>query len=213
MGKRSREEQLKNLSLSQKKGKGLTYVFVGLIVAGLIGAVGGLIFLARNNGATSAKELGEVVQPLPSPNDKLHISRGDEHALYNSNPPTNGPHFNGISKDAGIGPIPCQTYTEEVEDESAIHNLEHGVVWVTYKDANDKALAEQLKNITEDYTKVILSPRSKNDSKIAVVSWLRVLKLDSFDEQKIRDFIKLYRSSEAAGEERFASCGTVHPNK
>ena len=169
-------------------------------------AVGGLVFLSRNKGTTTTTELGEVVAPLAVPNDRQHIEKGQEHVAYTSNPPTSGPHYAGVSSEEGFGPVQCKVYSEEVEDESVIHNLEHGVVWVTYKDKNDKELAAKLKEISEDYTKVTMSPRSANDSKIAVVSWGRLLKLDTFEEQKIRDFIKLYRSSEAAPE-RFASCG------
>ncbi len=210
MGKKSREEQLKNLSLSQnRKGKLLKYLLFAAIAIGLIAAVSGLILLSRNKGATSATELGEAVTPPADPNSRLHIRKGEAHVPYTSNPPSSGPHYAGVTSAEGIGPIECKTYTTEVEDESVIHNLEHGVVWISYKDINDKELAEQLKSIAEDYTKVVLSPRSKDDSNIALASWGRVLKLDSLDEQKIRDFIKLYRSSEAAPE-RFASCGTVH---
>lgn len=210
MGKRSREEQIKNLSLSQnKKSRNFNY-FIGVCFAVvLLAAIGGLVLLSRNKGATSSTELGDMVAPPAAPNDRLHIRKGEEHVDYTTNPPSSGPHYAGVNSVDGVGPIECKTYTQEVEDESVIHNLEHGVVWVSYQDINDKVLAESLKSITEDYTKVVLSPRSKNDSKIAVVSWGRVLKLEALDEQKIRDFIKLYRSS-AAAPERFASCGTTH---
>lgn len=201
---------MKNLSLSEnKKGKMTSYLVVGLIVVVLVIAIGGLVVLSKNKGATSATELGEVITPPAAPNDRLHIKKGEEHVPYTSNPPTSGPHYNGITSSEGIGPIECKAYTEEVEDEGVIHNLEHGVVWVSYQDKNDSDLANKLKAITEDYTKVVLSPRAADDSKIALVSWGRLLKLDSFDETKIRDFIKLYRSS-AAAPERFASCGTMH---
>ena len=210
MGKRSREEQLKNLSLSQnKKGKLANYLILAAVAAVLIAAVAGLVLLSKNNGATTAAELGEVVAPPAGSNDRLHIKKGEEHVAYTSNPPSSGPHYAGVASVEGFGPVQCKTYTDEIEDEGVIHNLEHGVVWVSYLEKNDKGLAEKLKAITEDYTKVVLSPRSKNDARIALVSWGRVLKLDSFEEQKIRDFIKLYRSSEAAPE-RFASCGTTN---
>ena len=209
MGKRSREEQLKNLSLQKSNTNWTKYLIIIVIMFALAAAIGGLIFLSSKNNKTANSELGEVITAPAPPNTSRHVRQGEEHVSYTSNPPTSGPHFAGLTSADGIGPIQCKTYKEEVIDEGVIHNLEHGVVWVTYKDKNDKDLAEKLKNITEKYPKVVLSPRAANDSKIALASWTRLLKLEEFDETKIADFIKLYRSSEAAPE-KFASCGTTH---
>lgn len=212
LSKKEKKEYVKDLRESQtSKGKRLRLLFIGILLVGVVLAGFGLYTLATTKDTSLPKELGVAVTPLAAPNDHLHVKKNEPHVAYNSNPPTNGPHYNGTNKDEGIGPIPCQTYTQEVEDESAVHNLEHGAVWVTYKDINDTALADKLKKITENYSKVLLSPRSKDDSKIAVVSWNRLLKLDNFDETKITDFIKLYQSSEAAGAERYGECGTVSP--
>lgn len=213
MGKKSREEQLKNLSVSPNRNPfGLGFIVVVVLVIAFVAAIAGLIFLSSNNEKSTVSELGEFIAAPVAPNDRLHIEKGKEHIAYTSNPPTSGPHYNGTVNAVGIGPIECKTYTEEVEDEAVLHNLEHGVVWVSYKDKNDKDLAAKLSAITEDFTKVVLSPRAANDSKIALASWTRLLKLDSFDEQKIRDFIKLYRSSKEAPEP-LASCGTVDQGK
>lgn len=182
------------------------FVVVAVLVIAFIAAIAGLIFLSGSREKTTVTELGEFISPPAAPNDRLHIEKGQEHVSYTSNPPTSGPHYSGTTTQNGIGPVECKTYNQEIEDEAIIHNLEHGVVWVSYKDASDKDLAGKLSAITEDFTKVVLSPRSANDSKIALASWTRLLKLDSFDEQKIRDFIKLYRSSKAAPEP-LASCG------
>ncbi len=211
MTKRQRKEYLRNLKSGSGTSNGMKYLIVAGIVIFVAAAIGGLFFLSKNNGSVTPKELGEKVAAPAAPNDHIHVQKGEPHVPYTSNPPSSGPHYSGVDSKTGIGPVACKTYTHELDDESAVHNLEHGAVWVTYKDINDKTLADQLKKITESYTKVLLSPRSKDDSKIAVVSWERVLKLDKFDEQKITDFIKLYRSSEAAGTERFASCGTIAP--
>ncbi|HSX57934.1 MAG TPA: DUF3105 domain-containing protein [Candidatus Saccharimonadales bacterium] len=208
--KKQRQEYLRNLKTSSGTTNMTKYLIAAGIVIFVAAALWGLFVLSSNSGS-SVKELGEKVAAPAAPNDHAHVKKGDPHVPYTSNPPSSGPHYNGIDPATGIGPVVCQTYTHELDDESAVHNLEHGAVWVTYKDINDKALADQLKKITQRYSKVLLSPRGKDDSKIALVSWERVLKLDKFDEQKITDFIKLYRSSEAAGAERFAQCGTVAP--
>lgn len=49
------------------------------------------------------------------------------------------------------------------------------------------------KIVQENDWKIVLEPRGQNDSLIALAAWGRILKLDSFDEAKVREFIKAYR--------------------
>ncbi len=110
-----------------------------------------------------------------------HIAYGAKHPPYNTNPPTSGWHY-GNSADWGV-------YQKELEDELVVHSLEHGGIWISYKDI-DKSTKEKLEKLAKKYPqRVVLSPRQKNDSKIAVVSWGKIMKLDEFDENKIETFI------------------------
>ena len=85
-----------------------------------------------------------------------------------------------------------------------VHSLEHGAIWITYRDKDNEELVNQLNGVfKENSAKVILSPRSQNDSAIAIVSWTRLLKLEEFDEQKMVDFIQLNRNNSP---EPFAPC-------
>lgn len=198
MTKKDRKEFIRNLRISeQKKGNKTKILVTASIVLFVILAGAGLWFLSGSNvNGPSVTELGEKVAAMNS----NHIPKGQEHEAYNSNPPTSGPHY----AEPGAGPIPCKVYAEEVTDEGVIHNLEHGSIWITYKDKSNTNLANQLKKVTEDSTKLVLSPRSKNDSNIAIASWERLLKLEAFDEQKITDFIKLYKGK---APEPLAPCG------
>src|SRR3989304_6147603 len=56
-------------------------------------------------------------------------------------------------------------------------------------------LKNKLKEIIEkDSWKIVLAPRDKNDSKIALVAWGRVLAMDQPDYDKIAAFIQTYRN-------------------
>ncbi len=110
-----------------------------------------------------------------------HILVGASHIEYNSNPPTSGPHYEGPAK-WGVSQI-------ELPDEQLIHNLEHGGIWISYKDI-DEATKRALEEIAKSGLKIILTPRAKNDAPIALASWGRIQKLQSFDRQVILDFIK-----------------------
>ncbi len=202
LNKKERKDYLKKLSSTQSSKESRVRLIVTiLIVVGVVLALTGIYFLAVSHSKEKLPAVGTKVDPMAAPNTATHIEVGTKHVDYSTNPPTSGPHYN----QAGYGPIECKVYTREVYDESAVHNLEHGSVWVTYKDINDKTLAEQIKNAVSTYSKVLVSPRAKDDSKIAVVAWGWILKLDKFDETKIKNFILEHRNQ---APESMAACGS-----
>ena len=116
-----------------------------------------------------------------------HIGFGTAHPAYNSNPPTLGWHIPQVA--------PWGVSRSEVPDEIVLHNLEHGGVWISYKDPRDAALVEKLEAIASRYpSKVLVTPRPKNDSPIAVAAWQRLRKLDAYDEQRIVEFVNVFRN-------------------
>lgn len=111
-----------------------------------------------------------------------HIAIGAPHAAYNSNPPTSGPHY-GQEADWGV-------YQAELPDEQVLHNLEHGGIWISYNNVDAETIAK-IETLAQQYpNKLIVGPRSKNDAKIVLASWTRLLQLDQFDEATIVNFIK-----------------------
>jgi len=116
-----------------------------------------------------------------------HVSQGTSISTYNSNPPTSGPHWPAAAKN-GI-------YESSLPDEQLLHNLEHGYIWISYKsDVSDDVKGELKKIVEEDNWKIVLEPRDKNESAIALAAWGRVLKMDQPDYEKVREFIKTYRN-------------------
>lgn len=115
-----------------------------------------------------------------------HIAEGQAHAPYRTNPPTSGTHY-GQPAEWGV-------YDKELSDEQVVHNLEHGGIWISYKDMNEEEL-KTLKKIARTYPQsVIMTPRAKNDSRIALASWGRLQKLETVDVEQIRSFIKNNRN-------------------
>lgn len=142
--------------------------------------------------ATVAVVVALTIRGPAGPSERLptlgatHIQQGQPYRSYNSNPPTSGPHW----------PSPAQwgVYSEPLPDEVLVHNLEHGGVWISYKDAKDADLAGKLSDIARRYDrKVIVAPRPANDAVIALAAWGRLLKLPAFDEAQIVAFIEAYR--------------------
>jgi alpha-galactosidase len=83
----------------------------------------------------------------------------------------------------------------EIPDEVLLHNLEHGGIWISHKNPSDTALVEKLEALASRYrSKVIVTPRSRNESPIAIAAWERLLKLDTYDEDRIVEFINAFRN-------------------
>lgn len=148
-----------------------TYAIIVLILGGLFG----LLYWR----ATAPKP--GVAYPNQG---QKHIPDSERFTEYNSNPPASGPHY---QRPARVG-----VYDEELLDERLVHNLEHGHIWISYRDKDDKELIEKLKKLAEGRRRVIMTYRPKNDSAIAVAAWTRLLKLNSYDEDKIKDFISAW---------------------
>lgn len=113
---------------------------------------------------------------------QTHIQPDASHPAYNSNPPTSGWHW--------AQPANWGVYDKPLVDEQAVHNLEHGGIWISYKDIDSETQANLEKIARANSGSVILSPRETNESKIVLASWTRMEKLDTYDQAKILEFIK-----------------------
>ncbi len=131
---------------------------------------------------------------------RRHIIPGEEHPEYNSIPPTSGWHYN-----VPLAPARWGIYDEQLEDEILIHNLEHGYVNVHY-DCPDgcEELVSQLTELVQEGVdrggKLLMSPYSGMDSRIALTAWNFIDKFDEFDEDRMRDFVNAHEGSPNAPE-------------
>jgi len=171
-------------------------VFVWFLLVTLILVVGGVFIFWRLEGKSSGRldsngpiavskpVEGTVEYPIMG---REHIAQGTAGSGYNSNPPSSGPHW--------PNPAAEGVYDSSLRDEQLIHDFEHGYVWVAYKPDIPAADVSKLRDVIKaDGWKIVMAPRDKNDSMIALVSWGRVLKMDSLDEQKVKGFIRTYRN-------------------
>ena len=151
-----------------------------LIVAGIIIVVVGAISWGVWAGTRPKPGVAIPIQGAD------HIAVGQSHPPYNSNPPTSGWHY--------ASPAKWGVYATELPDETLVHNLEHGGIWISYHDPNDTEVIDKLSALIKRYPKkVIITLRTKNDDRIAVAAWGRLLKLDAYDAKQIERFIKAFK--------------------
>ena len=178
-----REERDKTRAASvQSVGRKKTGRVAFYAVLLLIVAAGSAFYFKKNS-----RPLGPDFSVTFPVQGQEHIKPGAEHPLYNSNPPTSGPHYEE--------PARADFYDTPLPDEQLVHNLEHGHIWIAYHPQIPEDVERSIKKFTE--LMVIATPREANETDIALAAWGR---LDAFDldgqpldEARVRDFIRRYR--------------------
>ena len=124
---------------------------------------------------------------------------------YKQTPPVGGDH-NPVWLNCGI-------YTSPVPNENAVHDLEHGAVWITYRPDLAKADIEKLTDIARGQTYLDLSPYPGLPAPVVVSAWGKQLYLTGASDPRLPAFIKKYKQGEQTPEPG-AACtgGTGTPN-
>lgn len=149
---------------------------VVIVVAG----VAGYLFWQDYKSGVVSGRVEQVGTETPD-DGQGHIPVGSDHKPYSTNPPTSGPHYEQ--------PAAWGVYDHELVDEQLVHNLEHGGIWISYKDIDAETKAK-IEDMGKKYPQaVIVTPRSKNNAKIVLASWRRMLEMDVFDRDKVIEFI------------------------
>lgn len=117
-------------------------------------------------------------------------SHTEDDLTYEQDPPAGGAH-------APVW-LACGVYDEPVREENAVHDLEHGTVWITHdpelSEDDRAALAEQLPD------NGIMSPRDDLPSPVVVTVWGAQLRLDGADDRRLGLFLEEYGDGHTAPE-------------
>ena len=114
---------------------------------------------------------------------------------YAAVPPLGGPHDPAW--------LECGPYDAPVRDENAVHDLEHGTVWITYDPALADADVAALEGELPDNG--LLSPYDGLPSPVVVTVWGRQLRLTGADDPRLPLFIAAFGDGHTSPEP-FASC-------
>ena len=117
---------------------------------------------------------------------------------YEQTPPAGGEH-------APVW-LNCGVYSEPVKNENAVHSMEHGAVWVTYR---PDLPAEQVATLTEKVpdTYAVLSPVDGMTAPVVASAWGKQLELTGVDDPRLAQFIKTYRQGPQTPEPGAACTG------
>ena len=112
---------------------------------------------------------------------------------YAQTPPVGGAH----------SPVwlTCAVYTEPVPDVNAVHSMEHGAVWITYRPTLSQADLDALhrfQGLNPNY--VLMSPYPGLPSAVVASAWGLQLRVDRVDDPRIGEFVKAYAGGNQGGE-------------
>ncbi len=104
---------------------------------------------------------------------------------YPQDPPVGGPH-NPVWQECGY-------YAQPINNENAVHALEHGAVWITYQPDLDVDSIDRLASFARD-PEVLVSPYPGLDSAVVATTWTTQLRVDSADDPDLRAFLQNFKN-------------------
>lgn len=193
--------------VSQGRNWGPILMFVGAgVVAVLIIGFGAFQVIKRDNQPPWTDRAASIVgiQNYLVSNPawfEYDANVGNHQAgslTYPSSPPVGGihnPHWQNCMGDV---------YTAQIPSEQAVHSMEHGAVWVTYRPDLPQDQIDQLASKVRDVEFMLMSPYPGLDQPISLQAWGYQLKLDNASDGRIDEFISALRKN--ATQEPAAGC-------
>jgi hypothetical protein len=120
-------------------------------------------------------------------------------AAYPTSPPAGGDHFGAWQN--------CGFYTVPLRDEVAVHSLEHGAVWVTYRADTDATTLDAISSLTASESHLFASPYEDQETLLVLTAWARQLHVEAWTDPAVADFLDEYRGRKSpTAPEPGASC-------
>ncbi|WP_433297405.1 DUF3105 domain-containing protein [Actinoplanes sp. CA-030573] len=163
-------------------------LLIGAVIAFFVVVVGvGVYYVAKGSRSWEDKvaDIKGVVNYRAQKNPAIDARDHKDGTLtYVTNPPVGGAHNPTWQNCMG------DVYDAPIANEHAVHSLEHGAVWVTYKQGlpADQVAVLAKKVQGKDY--MFMSPYTNLDKNVSVQVWGYQLKVDDVNDSRIDDFIK-----------------------
>lgn len=174
----------------------------GLIIASVVIVLlaVGVIGYAVNQGKKKSdsndptKIAGIVHKSFPSGNHVNGVIK------YAESPPMGGPHAPVWADCTGT------VYPTQIANENAVHDLEHGAVWITYKPGLPSDQLDVLTKLVSGQQYMILTPYAGLKTNVSLQAWGYQLFVDSATDRRVQRFIHTLRLSSKNTPEPGASC-------
>nr|WP_156000726.1 DUF3105 domain-containing protein [Streptomonospora sp. PA3] len=154
------------------------------------GGVAAYLLLGDSGGSTTAEgDLPGRVEPGDIEGvrtfDNLSAAHTEEYVPYDLHPPPGGKHHPVWQN--------CGVYTEPLMPEHAVHSLEHGAVWISYKDDLPGDYAMTLQELYREGDYLLISPgHTLQRENVVAVAWGKRLVVEEPDDPRLVEFLNTY---------------------
>ena len=231
----ARRERVAAMRAQQKRAERRRNLITIGVIAAVAAVIIGVVAWYAASRSSSASTAAEVIPPGVSgtttvqaaahqvpdtsgiPGVVAYVTTGWPQASHN------GPAAQALAHDHITGPVTysvtppvggqhnttwmnCGIYNKPVPNERAVHNLEHGAVWITYRPSLPQSEVSQLRAFAEKQTMVSstegaasrymdLTPYPGLPSPIVISSWGFQLKVSSPADPRLQQFVDKFRAS------------------
>ncbi|MGW0991751.1 DUF3105 domain-containing protein [Streptomyces sp. NPDC002523] len=183
----------------ERRGRVLTIGASVVVVAGLV--VGGVVLVNSQTGkkdssasddaknAGTSGDSGRFVtgeDGVKTWSGKLSRTHVTTEVTYPMHPPVGGNH-NPVWLNCN-----GDVYPQPVQDENAVHALEHGAVWVTYTDKASKADVDALAAKVKKTPYSLMSPYQNQDAPLTLSAWGHQVTVKSASDPEVDKFFAAY---------------------
>lgn len=175
------------------------WALVGVIALGIVGYGGWQVY---QNGLSWQDRAAKINGLVDFRKTEPDVTKPAQHAwgplTYKQSPPVAGTHNYNWQNCMG------DVYDAQIANEHAVHSMEHGAVWITYRPDLPKDQVAALAKKVRGNPYMLMSPYPGLDKPISLQAWGYQLKVDNASDKRIDEFIKALRQN--ASVEPGASC-------
>ncbi|MBZ6295290.1 DUF3105 domain-containing protein [Streptomyces olivaceus] len=188
----------------EARGRRNRTLMIALSTVVVVGLVAGGVVLVRSQSDDSSDEAaaeGKASGKFVTGEDGVRTWDGDlgrnhvtKKVSYPVEPPVGGDHNQVWMNCNG------DVYTKPLENEHAVHSLEHGAVWVTYTDKAPKADVEKLAAKVKQTPYSLMSPDDGQKDPIVLTAWGHQRTVTGADDPDVNAFFEKFVQGEQTPE-------------
>lgn len=178
---------------------------VAVLVLALVGIIGyavantGSGFVTATDRVDGKYDTLRVVENAGA----THVAGPVDYPDKATQPPNSGDH-NDL-------PQTCQVYDAPIPAEHAVHSMEHGAVWITYRPDLPADQLQVLRGLVEGDPYRMLSPYPGQASPVSLQAWGRTLAVDSATDPLVEQFVQDYTNGPQTREPGAVCSGNDQP--
>jgi hypothetical protein len=195
---KKRREELRRQPEKKKKEQLITRLILGGAAVLLVAAIVFSINEWRKDRELNKVPTGTIVYAEEVWTSSAHDDTYAGWPDLDKHPPVGGTH--------SPTPQTCGYYDAPIGNGNAIHSLEHGAVWLTYRSDLPQDQVDKLREMAEDQNYILVSPYETQQTPLVASAWDRQLNLQSVDDEKLDQFIRVFKNNRDHTPEYGAAC-------